>query len=61
VPLLEAANHVVPVAVTASDAVTRLRRWASGRCLSASEPGIYLWDHPSAESARRVTRPASDN
>ena len=41
VPLAEAARHIVPVAVTAGEAVERLRDWASGRCLSADRPGIY--------------------
>ena len=41
VPLVQAAQNVVPVAVTAAESVERLRTWASGRCLSASQPGIY--------------------
>ena len=41
VPLIEAASNIVPVAVTAGEAVERLRQWASGRCLSAERPGIY--------------------
>jgi hypothetical protein len=40
-PLSEAAQHIVPVAVTAAEAVEQLRGWASGRCLSASTPGLY--------------------
>jgi SpoVK/Ycf46/Vps4 family AAA+-type ATPase len=40
-PLVQAAQNVVPVAITAAEAVERLRTWASGRCLSADEPGIY--------------------
>jgi SpoVK/Ycf46/Vps4 family AAA+-type ATPase len=40
VSLLEAGQNVVPVAVTASETVERLRSWASGRCLSASQPGF---------------------
>ena len=36
VPLLEAAQYVVPVAVTARDSVERLRTWASGRCCAFS-------------------------
>jgi hypothetical protein len=31
----------VPVAVTAGDKIEALRQWASGRCLSADQPGIY--------------------
>ncbi len=40
-PLVQAAQNIVPVAVTAAEAVTKLRTWASGRCLSAEQPGIY--------------------
>jgi hypothetical protein len=39
--LVEAAQHVVPVAVTAAEQVQKLRNWASGRCLDASRGGIY--------------------
>jgi hypothetical protein len=39
--LLEAARYVVPVARTSSESLARLRRWASGRCLSADQGGIY--------------------
>lgn len=42
VPLVEAARNVVPVSVTASESVERLRNWASGRCLAADRPGIYV-------------------
>lgn len=41
VPLLEAAQNVVPVAVTASESVERLRNWACGRCLSSCQAGVY--------------------
>lgn len=41
VPLVQAAQNVVPVAVTNAEAVERLRQWASGRCLAADRPGIY--------------------
>jgi len=40
-PLTAAAQNVVPVAVTAAESVERPRTWASGRCLSADQPGIY--------------------
>ena len=40
-PLIQAAQNVVPVAVTAAESVERLRTWAGGRCLSADSPGIY--------------------
>jgi hypothetical protein len=62
VTLTQAANHVVPVAVTAAESVERLRNWASGRCLSASAPGIYRRDvEPSARPSRRVQRGGAGN
>lgn len=39
--LVEAAAHIVPVAVSAADSLEQLRQWASGRCLSAGAGGIY--------------------
>jgi SpoVK/Ycf46/Vps4 family AAA+-type ATPase len=41
VPLVQAAQNVVPVAVTAGDKIVGLRQWASGRCLSADRAGVY--------------------
>ena len=41
VPVTEAARQIVPVAVTARESVDKLRAWATGRCLSASTPGLY--------------------
>ena len=41
VPLVQAAQNVVPVAVTAGDKIEALRQWASGRCLSADRVGVY--------------------
>jgi SpoVK/Ycf46/Vps4 family AAA+-type ATPase len=60
VPLVQAAQNVVPVAVTSAEAVERLRQWASGRCLSADRPGIYEYA-PSAKACRRVSRDPSNN
>ena len=60
VPLTQAAQNVVPVAMTASESVDRLRSWASGRCLSANQPGIYRnGDQP--KQRRRVSRDPSNN
>jgi SpoVK/Ycf46/Vps4 family AAA+-type ATPase len=57
VPLTQAALNVVPVAVTASESVEKLRSWASGRCLSASSPGIYRRDgEPAVRPGRRMQR-----
>ena len=62
VTLTQAAQHVVPVAVTAAEQVERLRSWASGRCLSASMPGVYRRDNGAASKpGRRVQRGPSDN
>lgn len=40
-PLVQAVQNVVPVAVTAGDKIEALRQWASGRCLSADRAGVY--------------------
>ncbi len=63
VPLVQAAQNVVPVAVTAAESVDRLRTWASGRCLSASQPGIYNrnGDNAKSRSRRRVRRADPSN
>lgn len=42
-PLAVAATYVVPVARSAADQIDALRSGASGRFLSASEPGIYRY------------------
>lgn len=55
-PLVQAAQNVVPVAVTAAESVDRLRGWASGRCLDADQPGIYTRQHGPSSSRRKVTR-----
>jgi SpoVK/Ycf46/Vps4 family AAA+-type ATPase len=62
VPLTQSAHHVVPVAVTAAEQVERLRSWASGRCLSASAPGIYRRDGDEPpRQGRRVQRGPGNN
>jgi hypothetical protein len=61
VTLTQAAHHVVPVAVTAAESVERLRTWASGRCLSASVPGVYRRDGEQTRPGRRVQRGPSNN
>ena len=60
-PLVQAAQNVVPVAITAAESVERLRSWASGRCLSADQPGIYRHGDIPTSSRRRVTRNPSQN
>ena len=53
VPLREAARQIVPVAVTASESVERLRTWATGRCLSAEQPGLYSRSTTATDGPRR--------
>ncbi len=62
-PLVQAAQNVVPVAVTAAESVERLRTWASGRCLSADKPGIYRRSTAPATTklARKISRDPSAN
>ncbi len=59
-PLRDAAQHVVPIAATAGEAVERLRSWADGRCLSADSGGIFR-KGKSTEGRRRVSREPSSN
>ena len=58
--LVEAAQNVVPVAVTAAESVARLQAWADGRCLNAEKTGIYR-RQPAETVRRRVSRNPSDN
>ena len=59
-PLVQAAQNVVPVSVTAGESVDKLRTWASGRCLSANAPGIFQKDAGKVGARRRVQRGPSD-
>ena len=62
VSLVEAATNVVPVARTSAESVERLRTWASGRCLSANQPGIYQRTTGIAvKPTRRVRRDPQQN
>ena len=61
VSLVQAGQNVVPVAVTSAESIQRLRQWASGRCLSASTPGIYSTTVADTKSRRRVSREPSPN
>lgn len=57
VPLTQAARNVVPVATTATESVEKLRTWATGRCLCATNPGIYSRDGtPIPKPSRRIKR-----
>jgi hypothetical protein len=62
IPLVEAAQNVVPVAVTAGESVERLRDWAAGRCLAADRPGLYSRALDTAtRPGRNVRRDPSSN
>ncbi|QEG24799.1 AAA family ATPase [Mariniblastus fucicola] len=41
IPIKAAAQNVVPVAVTSSESIERLRAWARGRCIDAHNGGLY--------------------
>ncbi len=49
--LEEAAVNVVPVASTAGEQIAELRKWATGRCLSAATAGIYTEQQAAAVAA----------
>lgn len=55
-PLVAAAQNVVPVARTAGESIDRLRQWASGRCLDAERGGIYQLPGAGPTSRRRIAR-----
>jgi SpoVK/Ycf46/Vps4 family AAA+-type ATPase len=59
--LEEAAQNVVPVAVTARESIDRLRTWASERCLDADTPGVYTRPGKGNKSRRQVARDPSLN
>ena len=60
-PLAQAAQNVVPVAVTAAESVNQLQSWASGRCLSANQPGIYQQAQKKSRSRRSLSRESAKN
>jgi ATPase family associated with various cellular activities (AAA) len=62
IPLVEASQNIVPVAVTAGESVERLRQWAAGRCLSADHSGLYTRaSESSIKPGRNVRRDPSSN
>jgi len=61
VPLVQAAQNVVPVAVTAAESVERLRTWAAGRCLDADRGGIYQGGGAKSTARRKVSRNPLNN
>ena len=62
VSLMEAAQNVVPVAVTNAEAIANLRNWADGRCLSADHKGYFKKAVAKANEAstRRRVAPSSN-
>ena len=56
VPLVQSAQNVVPIAVTAGDKIEALRQWASGRCLSADRAGAYSRTEIVRGRGRRVVQ-----
>ncbi len=54
VSLVQAAQNVVPVAVTSKESVQRLRSWASGRCLSAESDGVFTASTSTSPKRRRT-------
>jgi len=65
IPLLDASQNVVPVAVTSAEQIESLRKWAEGRCLSADNAGLYARVGKRTPAAagrpRRVTAAPSEN
>lgn len=53
--LVEAAEYVVPVAVSAEETIKRLRKGATGRFISASHPGVYVWAEEDKTPAPKPT------
>lgn len=62
-PLAQAAQNIVPVAVSSAESIEQLRTWAAGRCLSAERPGIYSREQEvqQPKSRRRISRDPSNN
>lgn len=68
ISLQEAAQMVVPIATTSKDQIAELRRWADGRVLSASAPGLYRRSavdlnavHKPKAAKRRNIKPGNEN
>jgi hypothetical protein len=59
-PLIAAAQNIVPVARTSAESVEKLRQWAAGRCLSADRGGIYAASTTVPSGRRRVSRSSVD-
>jgi len=53
--LIESSEYVVPVSVSAREVINTLRTEASGRYLSASQPGVYTYGKTGAMKTRNVS------
>ena len=54
--LLATAESIVPVAKMADSSLTTLRRWAAGKCRSASHPGLFNYTEPSSHKVSGVKK-----
>jgi SpoVK/Ycf46/Vps4 family AAA+-type ATPase len=61
VPLVQAAQNIVPISSTSGESVQRLRQWASGRCLSADYAGVYQHQAGGRKGRRNISRDPSVN
>ena len=59
--LEEAAAYTVPVATMAKEKIERLRRQASGRYISASEPGLFNYEDGKATVVKKGDRAVQFN
>jgi hypothetical protein len=56
-PILEAAMYILPTAITSAEEVETLRRHASGRYISAAEPGFYNYVTAEERAASEAAEP----
>ena len=54
ISLQEAAGYIVPVAQSAADEIERVRNYASGRFISASKSGVYVYSKTTAPTGRSI-------
>ena len=59
--LTQASQNVVPVSITAGESIVRLQAWASGRCLDATQGGIYEGGKTKRRRAVKTVGPAPSN
>lgn len=60
ITLAEASRYIVPVTVSSNDLIDTLRRSSSGKYLSASNPGLYLYDGKAQATSTSNTSSASE-